>query len=93
MEVSQQFIDKLRRNLTIELDALDDGAQFEDVPSAFDRAALATVLENGAVQPAQALTRGQKGARTRAKNKRQRQALGSGIPNSEQATAAAGGGE
>jgi hypothetical protein len=72
MEVTGEFIRKLRNHLKCEFDAMQDSQDYDfngtaDALSAFDRAALAVVLDSASA-PAP-LTRGQKAARTRALNR------------------------
>lgn len=84
MEVTQQFLEKLRHNLNHAMaEDLDGDGEIrpEEVLSAFDRAALATVLNGSepstpqhglAPGSAAAKARARKAAATRAKNKQAR---------------------
>lgn len=70
MEVTQEFINRLRMGLDEEMEGeVVPDAHRSIVLSCFDRAALGTILAGGETTP-QPLTRGQKAARTRARNKK-----------------------
>lgn len=65
MEVTKELIQRLRKNLGVE------AGESDVTLAAFDRAVLNTILENSDTPQ---LTRGQKAARTRARNRKAREA-------------------